>query len=143
MRRLEKATAALTAPPWHAWYLVPTGLVVLPIHRFLFGADASISALVAVFFGVLLSVRLGTAVFRRGLPVSKAVRDAWFQNRVLAKHYDSYQWQKLLCIGTGMALYMGFSGRPLSASHATLMIVCMFLGAAGRIVWKRNAAGRR
>jgi hypothetical protein len=126
---------SLTAAPWHAAYLVPTGVAILLIFNALFGADGSAGALLLVFFGVLLSIRLGAVALRRMLPVSREVHNGWFQNRLLAKHYDSYHWQKLFWVGLGMALHTR-SADHLSRVQAWVVVTCVVSGLIGMIYWK-------
>ena len=136
MRAVEKALVGVTAAPWHAGYLVPTGFAILATFDALFGADGSLSSLLLVFFGALLALRLAPAMLRRALPVSREVHSAWFRHRVLAKNYDSYQWQKLLWIGAGMATYLVFSAHR-DVVQAGLTVGSIVAGTIGMALWRR------
>jgi hypothetical protein len=137
MRPVEKLLLAVTTPPWCAVYLVPSGFLIFPIFYALFGVNGPWWALSAVFFGVLLALRFGPAVLRRFLPVSKEVRDCWFRNRVLAKQYDSYQWQKLFWFGWGIFIYAalldGLRSVPLG-----LAAFCVVTGGFAAAVWRKR-----
>src|ERR1700682_6014660 len=132
MHPAEKLLVSLTTPPWCAVYLVPVGFLIFPVYHFFFGNSRSASALAVVFFGVLLVLRFGPALGRRFIPVSKAVQEGWFRNRLLAKRYDSYQWQKLFWIGWGIFVYAAFfSG--LRGMPVALAAVCVAMGAVAAV----------
>lgn len=125
----------LTQPPWFALYLVPAGFTVFAVFDRAFGVTGSPWALAAVFFGVLLTLRFGTAIVRRFLPVSRAVKRAWFETRLLAKRHDCYQWQKLLWVGLGILLYAGLhaGGHP---APVVLGVACLAAGGAATARWR-------
>jgi len=132
----ERLLVSLTMPPWCAVYLFPAGFSIFPIHRLFFGGRSG-PTLGVVFFGVLLMLRFGPAVVRRFLPVSKEVQTGWFRNRMLAKRYDLYQWQKLLWVGLGVlgyaAVFRGLRGTPM-----VLAAVCLIAGGIAAIAWREK-----
>ena len=131
----ERVCVKLTQPPWFALYLIPAGFVVFAVFERGFGAAGPVWALALVFFGVLVLLRLGTAMLRRLIPVSRAVKHAWFQNRLLAKRHDSYQWQKLLWIGFGILLYAGLRAH-VHPTPILLAVTCLAAGGLGAARWR-------
>jgi hypothetical protein len=137
MRPAERLLVSLTTPPWCALYLVPAGFSIFPIYHFSLGNNRSAPGLAVVFFGVLLVLRFGPAVGRRFIPVSKAVQAGWFRNRLFAKRYDSYQWQKLFWFGWGIFVYSAFFSR-LGGTPMALAAVCVVTGAIAAVVWQKR-----
>jgi len=137
LRPVEELMISLTTQPWCAIYLVPTGFVVFPIFCLLFGETGAVWELATVFCGVLLVVRFGTAIVRRFLPISDNVRQGWYRNRVIAKRYDSYQWQKLFWVGLGIFAYaVGWGG--LRPAPMALAAACMIVGGIAAAVWRKT-----
>jgi hypothetical protein len=132
----ERLLMCLTKPPWHAVYLIPIGFLIFPVFYLIVGNNGSAWALVFVFFGILLSLRIGTAFLRGFLPVSKEVREAWFQTRLLTKHYDSYQWQKLFWVGVGIVIHLALSDR-LQGVQIAWAVGCLVAGVIGMIIWRK------
>jgi len=89
--------------------------------------------------GVLVALRVIPAVVRRLMPFSDAIQAVWGERRQLAKRCDSYQWQKLLWIGLGLALYTVLSGQ-YHTSRITICSVCLVSGALGLASWRSLAA---
>jgi hypothetical protein len=134
---VEQLMISLTAPPWCAIYLLPAGFVIFPIlHRF-FGKTAPVWGLAIVFSGVLLVLRFGTAIVRRFLPVSDNVRRGWYRNRVVAKRYDLYQWQKLFWVGFGIFVYAVGWG-ALGGAPMGLAAACVMVGGIAAAGWRRK-----
>ena len=131
---LESLLGKATQPPWFGFYLIPTGYLVVPAFHTTFGPAGPAWALVAVLLCLLLGLRVGAALLRRRLPVPRTVANAWTQNRILAKRYDSYQWQKLFWIGVGILIY----ALPLAGSQVTpigLAFTCLASGGLGVLRW--------
>jgi hypothetical protein len=137
MRPAEKLLVSLTKPPWCAAYLVPAGFLIFPIYHYFVGDSHSGSVLALVFFGVLLVIRFGPVFVRRLIPVSREVQAGWFQNRILAKRYDSYQWQKLFWIGLGIFGYAASFGE-LGGMSTVLAAICVLVGGVAAIVWRKR-----
>jgi len=91
--------------------------------------------LVPLLAGILLLLRAVPAVLRRLLPFSDSLLEIWDERRQLAKRYDSYQWQKLLWIGLGLALYTVISGR-FSTPGIVVSSFCLVSGALGLVKWQ-------
>jgi hypothetical protein len=133
----ERLLVSLTTPPWSAVYLVPSSFLIFPIYHFIFDNRRSVSGLAAVFFGVLLVIRFGPAVVRRFNPVSKAVQAGWFRNRLLAKRYDLYQWQKLFWVGWGIFGYAAWFNK-LRGMPMALAALCVATGGVAAVAWQRK-----
>jgi hypothetical protein len=132
------ASLAAQRPLWAGAIQLTVGyLSVLAWSRLI--ADRSPGWTVFVFFlSVLLALRLVPAVLRRLIPFSRSAQAKWAERRVLAKRYDSYQWQKLFWMGLGTALYILQSGERLGALM-TLMFICLLAGATGLAIWRYRA----
>ena len=131
----ERLCVNVTQPPWFALYLVPAGFLVFPVFHFIFGAHRATWAVALVLFGLLFALRCGTACLRRLMPVSRAVKNAWFETRTLAKRYDSYQCQKLFWVGLGILIYAGlFAG--FQDRQMLLAVMCLVFGGAGIARWR-------
>ena len=96
LRAQEKFLVRIDQPPWDALYRIGVGYVMLPVFYQFFGNNHPGWYLVTWFLGVLCALRVLPAVFRKALPFSREVRDLWAERRQVAKHCDSYQWQKLV-----------------------------------------------
>ena len=97
------------------------------------GLGTAAAALAVLLFGLKLS----TAVARRLLPVSAAVRSRWEWRRSLARHYDSYQWRKLVGYGSGILAVSAVAGTQ-GAWAAPLGASCLLSGATAEVVWRRK-----
>jgi hypothetical protein len=128
----------LDQPPWSALYRIAIGYVMLPLFSRLFGTDAAGWCLVLWFLGVLFTLRLLPAVLRKGLPFSRELRTLWFERRQTAKRFDSYQWQKLIWFGIGLAGYAVLSGHSGGLVDA-LIVFCLLSGGVGVLLWRRRA----
>lgn len=98
--------------------------------------------LCALLLAALLALRVACLLVRNLLPFSSRLKDAWFDQRQLAKRFDSYQWAKLLWIGLGMATYVAYLGR-LPSKEAALALVCIVAGAVGTLCWRRAQTATR
>ncbi len=102
----------------------------------LFPGVSSVAAAGSLAF-LLFGVKLVTAVARRLVPASAAVRSGWEWRRSLARHYDSYQWRKLLWYGSGILVMAGVTDTR-AAWEATLGAACVLSGAIAELLWRRK-----
>jgi hypothetical protein len=135
---LEKILRHAQARPWQPLYLTAIGMLVGPLSAGLRGNDGSDWLLVPVFLVVLMALRAVPAFVRHVLPFSTELQAHWFQHRVLAKHYDSYQWRKLLWFGLGLGCYMALFNRADGAA-GLLALACVLSGSLGHLAWRRVA----
>jgi hypothetical protein len=138
----ERLLMCFTKPPWHAIYLIPTGFLVFPVFYLVVDNNGSAWALVFVFFGILLSLRIAAAILRRVVPVSSEVQQVWFESRVLAKRYDSYHWQKLFWVGCGIGISSVLSD-DVQGIQLVMTTVCLVSGALGFLVWRKASIAER
>jgi len=122
-----------------ALYRALIGFATIPAMRLLLGSDGSDWTLVPFLLLVLLLLRVVPAVVRKVVPFSAELREAWSVRRRKAKYYDSYQWRKLMWIGSGLALYVAVSGRYWPIPVALAMF-CLITGAAATVRWRAVAA---
>jgi hypothetical protein len=94
--------------------------------------------LVPVLLAVFLALRVTPVVVRKLVPFSKSAQEVWVQRRTMAKRYDSYQWQKLLGFGIGLALYTVVS-EQLSAARIAVTTFCLVCGVVGAIIWSKTS----
>jgi hypothetical protein len=135
VRSIEK----LLLEPWQSVFRIAYGFSVgLVVARWR-GVDISRWEWVLMFLGALVLLRLVPIIGRKVLPFSKAAKAAWFDQRQLAKRYDSYQWAKLLWIGIGIGGYAVYAGR-LRAHEGTLALACILAGGLGTVMWLRAQA---
>lgn len=135
VRPFEKLLVSIDAPPWDAVYRAAIGFAILPAMSRLWGEDRSGWGLVPFLLSVLLMLRVVPAVIRKLVPFSDAVQAVWAKRRQVAKRWDSYQWQKLLWIGSGLAFYAVLSGR-FSTSRIVVGSICLVSGALGLARWR-------
>ena len=86
---------------------------------------------------VLFALKVIAALARRPFSASALVRSHWEWRRKLARHYDSYQWRKLLWIGAGIMIG-GALGWPGTRAQWVLGAVCTAAGGVGEIAWRRH-----
>lgn len=138
VRSIEK----LLLEPWQSVFRIVYGFsVALAIARWR-GVDHSWWEWVLMFLGALVLLRLAPIIARKALPFSTAVKAAWFDQRQLAKRYDSYQWAKLLWIGIGVGAYAVYAGR-LRAQEGTLALTSIVVGGLGTMMWLRAQAAAK
>jgi hypothetical protein len=138
VRSIEK----LLLEPWQSVFRVVYGFFVALVIARWRGPDISMWEWILLILGALILLRLVPMIARKALPFSKAVKAAWFEQRQLAKRYDSFQWAKLLWIGIGIGAYAVFAGR-LRAQEGTLALVCILAGGLGTVMWRRAQVGVR
>src|SRR5262245_60654768 len=68
---------------------VVIGFAIVPAMSFLLGNDGSDWTVVPFLLSILLLLRIVPIVFRKLVPFSSVVQDAWAARRQKAKHYDS------------------------------------------------------
>jgi hypothetical protein len=141
LRAHERLLVRLDQPPWSALYRIGIGYVMLPLFFRLFGKDAAGWWLVFWFIGVLFALRLLPAILRKALPFSREVSALWFERRQTAKRFDSYQWQKLIWFGIGLAGYAA-SSRTFGGMVGALTIFCLISGGVGILIWRQRTAVR-
>ena len=142
MQTFERALVALDRGAVGALYRVGVGFLIVPAWSYAIGRSESGWSLIAFVVGVLLALRVVPAVLRKVLPLSGAIRTVWADRRQMAKRFDSYQWQKLLWIGIGLALYAWQSGRRVPAL-LPLTGACLVTGAVGFVIWRYRVARRQ
>lgn len=135
VRTVEK----LLLEPWQSVFRIAYGFgVALLIQRLRPGA-VPMWELLLLFLAALFLLRIMPLVPRKVLPFSKALKAAWFEQRQLAKRYDSYQWAKLLWIGFGIGAHVLYSGRP-QTNEGALALACILAGGLGTMMWLRAQA---
>jgi hypothetical protein len=92
-----------------------------------------------VFVAVLVLMRGVPIGFRRLVPFSGSVRNAWASRRLMAKRYDSYQWQKLFWMGWGLLAGMVWSN-DFGSAPRVLAVASLAAGALGVVAWRRRQA---
>jgi hypothetical protein len=141
IRAHERILVLIEQPPWNALYRIGIGYVMLPLFYRLFGKEAPGWYPVLWFIGVLFALRLLPAVLRKALPFSREAIDVWIERRQTAKRFDSYQWQKLIWFGVGLAGYAVLSG-TFGGMVGALTVFCLISGGIGVLMWRqRTAAG--
>lgn len=140
MKSVERLLVGFDTRPWDMLYRVLIGLATLLIEsRFVMSGIADSDwLLVPVLLAVFLALRVVPVVVRKLVPFSKSAQGVWAQRRTMAKRYDSYQWQKLLGFGIGLALYTAISGQLLTARIA-VSTFCLVCGAVGTIIWRKTS----
>jgi len=140
MKHLERFLVDLDTGASAAASRVALGLCIPPAFRALSGGSDAIWIDLALFLGLLIGLRVGPAVLRKLLPFSAEAKQIWFDRRQVAKLHDSYQWQKLFWIGTGLLPY-GAVGGGLTLGETVVAAICLVGGGAGLLIWRRiNAA---
>jgi hypothetical protein len=129
----------LDGSPWNEVSRAVIGFIALPVFVALFGTPTSGRTLYLFYLGLLLALRLVPAVIRRLVPFSNDVRVLWAERRVLAKRYDSYQWQKLFWLGLGLGSYVVLFG-VVWPPALILTSACVLSGAVGLAVWLSRKA---
>jgi hypothetical protein len=108
----------------------------VPVFGAISGGSERVSTYLALFFGLLVTLRIVPLGLRRILPFSVKARQKWAERRNIAKRYDSYQWQKLFWIGLGQLLYAVIGAWPKDG-ELIAMLFCLIGGSAGLFFWRR------
>jgi hypothetical protein len=140
MKSVERLLVGFETRPWDILYRALIGLGTLWIESRLVmrGVADSDWLLVPVLLAVFLALRVIPVVVRKLVPFSKSAQEVWVQRRTMAKRYDSYQWQKLLGLGIGLALCTVISGQ-LSTARIAVTTFCFVCGAVGTIIWHKTS----
>ena len=136
---MERVLLKVDEGVFGALYRFGIGVATLPTMSLLFGSDHSDWILVPFLLFILLLLRIVPAVIRKLVPFSRAAQDVWAERRRMAKHYDSYQWRKLLWIGVGLAFYLAISGEA-TVTRIAVCSACLLGGAAGWVMWRSVSA---
>src|SRR5947199_7823363 len=136
--RFENLLVGIDVSPWDAMYRAAIGFMIQPAASRIWGERPPAWAAIPVLLGILLTLRVIPAVFRRLLPFSPEVRAIWAERRQIAKRYDSYQWRKLFWFGVGLMVYTQVASR-VPMSSATLSAACLLAGALGLARWRAAA----
>ena len=137
IKTMERLIVGIDAPPAEGIYRVAIGFLVVPVLSYVVRDDDVDAALVPFLFATLLMLRVGPALVRRLVPFSEWAQRTWADRRELAKRYDSYQWQKLLWVGIGLAIHAAVSGGitlPRALICSTFMLSGAFAFARFRFV---------
>lgn len=133
---IERLLVRLDERPWDAIHRIVLGAGTIPAVSILFRALPGLS-LVAFFVLMLMALRIVPVIVRKLVPFSKEAQTTWYTRRQLAKDDDSYQWQKLLWIGSGLAAYLVIA-RETDPIPVALAAACLVSGAAGLVAWRKT-----
>jgi hypothetical protein len=136
MSSLERFLVRLDSGIWGAISRVVLGLAMLPAFRVLSGGRDQIWITLALFFGVLMALRVAPAMLRRALPFSDEAKKMWAERRNIAKQHDSYQWRKLFWIGLGLLPY-AIIGDGVKSGELVMICICLIGGGAGLLLWRK------
>ncbi|NJO32172.1 MAG: hypothetical protein HC869_02675 [Rhodospirillales bacterium] len=112
------------------------GLSSQPVSRALFGGGDSVWIFPTFFICLLITLRVAPAVLRFALPFSAEVKGIWAGRRLLAKRYDSYQWQKLFWIGLGLLPHVVTAGAA-APGEILVTVICLIGGSVGLLIWSK------
>lgn len=136
---LEKVLVNLDTGVAGAALRIVLGVLLVPVLEVL-RPEPTPWAVVGSLLAMLFAVKVVAAVARRVVPATNLVRSHWEWRRNLARYYDSYQWRKLLWIGTGL-LIGGAVGKPGTTIQWILGAVCVIAGGIAEILWRRQRLG--
>lgn len=139
MRPFEQVLVDLDGGAGSRLSRVALGLGIVPAFRALSGGNDSAWMFMALFFGLLVALRLVPAVLRHALPFSTEANAIWAERRNIAKQHDSYQWQKLFWIGLGLLSYAFMAG-DLGQGELIVTLMCLIGGGAGLLLWHKGKA---
>jgi hypothetical protein len=134
----ERVLLLVERLPWSAVYRAALGYAVVPTYVAVFGLPPG-WGVILWFLAVLVALRMSCAVARKAFPFSAQARDEWAKRRMLAKRFDSYQWQKLTWFGVGLAVQAFVSG-AVGGAVGALTMACLIGGFLGLITWQRARA---
>jgi hypothetical protein len=137
MSSLERFLVRLDSGIWGAIARVVLGLAMLPAFRVLSGGSDRIWISPALFFGLLMGLRVAPALLRHALPFSNEAKAIWAERRNIAKQHDSYQWQKLFWIGLGLLPYVVFD-HAFRNGELVVTLICLIGGGAGLLLWRKQ-----
>lgn len=139
MKFIEQFLVKLDSGLWSAISRVVLGCCIPPAFRAATGGYDGTWITLALFAGLLIGLRVIPAVLRMILPFSAETKAIWFQRRQIAKHYDSYQWQKLFWLGAGLLAFAAVGG-GLRAGEQVLALFCLIGGGIGLALWRKTQA---
>jgi len=134
---LNRFLIGIDSWPWSATYRIAIGLGIPPVFRALPAERDSIWPFLAAFVGLLVALRVVPLVLRRVLPFSAEAKQVWLERRLLARHHDSYQWQKLFWIGLGLLPYV-VTDAGARKGELLVTIVCLIAGGLGLLLWRKD-----
>jgi len=137
----ERCVVLLDQYPWSIGTRIGLGSVTPYVLHKMCDTEQPFWCVIGSFLAILFLLRLAPAVVRRLVPFSEEAQRIWRERRQLAKRFDSYQWQKLFWMGTGMAGYAMTRGNVGNAT-GTLLVFCLIGGGLGVLLWVRRH-GRR
>lgn len=137
LRPHEQFLVRIEQCPWSAVYRIGIGYVLLPAYYQLFGHNEPDLHLLIWFLAVLFLLRLLPGVLRKALPFSQEMREIWKERRQIAKHHDSYQWEKLIWFGFGLAAYALSLGN-IGSTASALTGFCLIGGGLGLYFSRRS-----
>jgi len=132
---VEKPLIAMGTLPWDALWRAAASFSMLPMLAWLGYRHPSGWILILDLLALLIGMRICPAIIRKVFPFPPSVKQIWTRRRALAKAYDSYQWQKLLYVGIGLAAYLSLS-RMFGAFNIILCSFCIVSGGAGLFRWR-------
>jgi hypothetical protein len=135
MTTLDKILVSIDRRPFDCVVRMLIGFFFIPLLSRLHQDIRSGWVLTIGLILVMLSMRLLPAVARKLLPLSPAIKDIWAERRNISKRFDSFQWQKLLFIGIGLASYILVS-REFLTSILGISGFCVLFGAIGWLRWR-------
>jgi hypothetical protein len=140
MQAFERILVDLDGPTSGPAARVLLGLVMVPAFRVTAGGSDRAWIFIALFFGLLMALRVAPAVLRHALKFSDEAKAIWAERRGIAKRYDSYQWQKLFWIGLGMVPTVA-TAQSLRVGELIVLAMCLIGGGAGLFLWRRHSGG--
>ena len=134
MTTLDRALISMDRRPFDAVLRALLGFACIPILSLLRQDVRSAWVLTIGLLVLMLSLRIVPVFLRKLLPWSPKVKAVWDERRQIAKRYDSFQWQKLVFIGLGLACYMLVS-QELLTSAIPVSGFCVLFGVIGLVRW--------
>ncbi len=134
MKQFERILVLMDWTPVGALCRVAAGFFFVPALSFLRVDVTSGWTLGLGLVMLLIGLRVLPLVIRRVIPFSAEGKAIWFERRQIAKRYDSYQWQKLFFVGTGLLMHAAVSGE-LPMSKLVISGFCVVFGAIGLARW--------
>ena len=136
---LEKVLINLDIGAPGAFLRIVLGILFVPAIEVVH-PETGLGTLSASLLALLFAIKVLAAVARRVSSASAVVRSHWEWRRNLARHYDSYQWRKLLWFGVGIMIG-GAVDWPGTRAQWILGVVCAVAGSAAEILWRRHRVG--
>jgi len=139
MKHFDRLLLNLDEPPIGALWRIAAGAAILPLWRIMANDTAPGWAFVLFFLVYLFALRVAPAVMRKIIRFPPPVVKTWEERRWVAKRFDSYQWQKLLWIGCGIALFAAWE-RTFTTAALMLTVISIGGGLLGLIKWRMTTA---